>query len=419
MVAKIKTPTSIVRALNYNEQKVQKGVAECMYAGNFLREVNDLNFYQKQERFNKLISLNEAKTNSLHISLNFDPSDKLNKDKLVEIAVQYMERIGFAEQPFLVYQHHDAGHPHLHIVTTTIRNDGSRVDTFNIGRNQSEKARKEIEVEFNLVIASGTTKHLQQVKPLEVQKVYYGKSETKRAVTNILDAVLNSYKYTSIAELNAVLKQYNVVADRGKEASTIFKKGGIVYRILDEKGNKVGVPIKASSIYSHPTLRSLEEKFQVNEIKRKGDLKRVKTSIDWVLAKRSPTLNDFIKSLEKEKIATVVRQNEAGLVYGLTYIDYQTKAVFNGSDIGKEYSAKGIMNRCTMSQSFETVIKEIYSLKSDPDTADKDVSPILPFVNGASKVLETLFKPSTQNDQVPIELNQSEKPKKKKHRPHF
>src|SRR4051812_8629604 len=114
MVAKIKTPTSIIRALNYNEHKVQKEVAECIFAGNFLREASEMNFYQKLDAFEKLIAMNErAKTNSLHISLNFDPSDKVDREKLAEIASSYMARIGFADQPYLVYQHHDAGHPHI------------------------------------------------------------------------------------------------------------------------------------------------------------------------------------------------------------------------------------------------------------------------------------------------------------------
>ena len=56
-----------------------------------------------------------------------------------------MEKIGFGEQPYLTYQHFDAGHPHIHIVSVKVRADGSRIDTQNIGRNQSEKARKEIE----------------------------------------------------------------------------------------------------------------------------------------------------------------------------------------------------------------------------------------------------------------------------------
>ena len=419
MVAKINTPTGIVRALNYNELKVQKGAAECIYAGNFLRDAQELNFYQKLERFDKLISLNEkAKTNSLHISLNFDPADKIDKDKLVEIASLYMEKIGFGQQPYLVYQHTDAGHPHIHIVTTSIQNDGKRIDTFNIGRNQSEKARKEIELTFNLAIASGKNKvQYPEIKPADVQKAIYGKSETKRAITNVLDAVINTYKYTSIAELNAVLKQYNVIADRGKEDSTIFKKNGIVYRILDANGNKVGVPIKASSIYSKPTLFNLEAKFEANELKRKPDLKRIKTVIDWTLVRPPKSLADFIKALQHEKIATVVRQSNKGMVYGLTYIDYQTKAVFNGSDVGKEYSAKAILKRMGIQQTTISDIKEnilqLPVLKSERELSASDDhhdNLLIP--------LEILFNPSCKNNQMPNELNHVQKQKKKKPNTH-
>ena len=65
-----------------------------------------------------------------------------------------MDKISFGEQPFLVYNHTDAGHPHIHIATINIKPDGNRIDIHNIGRNQSEQARKEIEIEFNLIKAS-------------------------------------------------------------------------------------------------------------------------------------------------------------------------------------------------------------------------------------------------------------------------
>jgi hypothetical protein len=58
MVAKVTVPGSIKRALNYNEQKMQKGKAECLYAHNYLKEAKYLNFYEKLERFEKQISLN-------------------------------------------------------------------------------------------------------------------------------------------------------------------------------------------------------------------------------------------------------------------------------------------------------------------------------------------------------------------------
>ncbi|MFW1442921.1 relaxase/mobilization nuclease domain-containing protein, partial [Vibrio parahaemolyticus] len=117
-------------------------------------DTNELSFTQKAKGFERLNERNErAKTKTLHISLNFDPSEKLSETKLKNIAATYINEIGFEDQPYLVYQHHDAGHPHIHIITTAIREDGTRINTHNIGRNQSEKARKKIEAEFNLIKA--------------------------------------------------------------------------------------------------------------------------------------------------------------------------------------------------------------------------------------------------------------------------
>src|SRR6476660_318680 len=268
MVAKITVPNSIKRALNYNEQKMKEGVAECIYAHNFLKEAEQLNFYEKLNRFDGLIALNKrASTNTVHISLNFGLNEKIEKEKLAEIASVYMEKIGFADQPYLVYQHLDAGHPHIHIVSTNIQKDGRRISLHNLGRNESTKARKEIEIAYKLVKAEDQKKQQSdEIKPVNAQRVNYGKSPTKRGIVNVLDAVIPKYKYASLAELNAVLKLYNLIADRGKEEGIIFKKRGLVYRILDEKGNKIGVPVKASSIYNNPTLSYLEIKFKENEV---------------------------------------------------------------------------------------------------------------------------------------------------------
>jgi hypothetical protein len=348
MVVKITSPHSLQRALNYNEKKVQKGQAECINAGNYLLDPEQMKFHQKMERMQDLISLNERtkKTNTLHISLNFDPSEKHSKEILSSIARTYMEKIGFGNQPYLVYQHNDAGHPHIHIVTTTIQPDGKRIDTYNIGRNQSEKARKEIERDFKLVKAQGKkSQSISEITPVNVRKVQYGKGETKRSITNVLDAVINQYKYTSFAELNAILKQYNVIADRGAENGRIYKANGLLYKLLDSSGNKIGVPIKASSIYSQPTLKNLEKKFTENEMNRQPDKQKLKTAVDWVLSKSPASLKDFTEALLKEKIQTVLRQNKDGLVYGITFIDYRTKSVFNGSDLGKQYSIAGIQEK--------------------------------------------------------------------------
>jgi len=347
MVAKITIPKSIEAVLNYNEKKVQKGAAECLHAANYLSEAKSMNFYQKLNGFEMLNNLNSrATTKTIHVSLNFDPSEKLSNDKLVEVANVYMEKIGFGQQPFLVYKHEDAGHPHIHIVSTTIKADGSRINTHNIGRNQSEKARKEIELQYGLIKAERQQQLMKlSIKPVDVQKAVYGKSETKRSISNVVGTVFSQYKFTSLPEFNAALKQFNVVADRGKEEGRIYKNRGLVYRILDSDGNKVGVPIKASSIGCKPILDNLEKKFTSNEVAKESLKQRTKNTIDECLQLSFGSIKNLVMILKQKNIYTLLRQNAEGRLYGITFVDNQNKVVFNGSDLGKGYSVAALQTR--------------------------------------------------------------------------
>ena len=96
MVARINTGKNISKVLNYNEHKVSQKEAEILWAENFLKDAKNLSFSDKIRWFEKFTSLNErAVTNTLHVSLNFDSAEKLDNDKLVDIAKIYMEKIGF------------------------------------------------------------------------------------------------------------------------------------------------------------------------------------------------------------------------------------------------------------------------------------------------------------------------------------
>lgn len=353
MVAVIKTGHSLRRILNYNENKVTEGKAKCIGQGNYPIEADQMNFTMRYNRLVRQAELNPNVTrNSVHISLNFDISEKdIEKEKLMGIAAEYMERIGFGKQPYLVYQHHDAGHPHIHIVSVKIRADGRRIDMQNIGKNQSETARKLIEKKYGLVQATRDNTALQKTAGTALSKVIYGKNDTRRAIANIVDAVVPSYKYTSLHELNAVLSQYNIMADRGSEKSRVYKNMGLMYRILDEKGNKAGVPVKASALYSKPTLAFLEKQFPLNEAARLKFKGHIKNAIDSKISgDKRIDFTELCKALEREGIQTVLRQNDTGRLYGITYVDHTTKCVFNGSALGKLYSARGIQERCTFTK---------------------------------------------------------------------
>lgn len=420
MVAKITTPKSIEAALNYNEKKVQKGNAVCLYAANYLKEAKEMNFYQKLSGFERLNSLNErATTKTLHVSLNFDPSEKLAESKLLQIASDYMQKIGFGEQPYLVYKHEDAGHPHIHIVSTTIKQDGSRINTHNIGRNQSEKARKEIEKTYGLVKAERQQQLMKPgIKPVDVEKAIYGKSETKRSISNVVAAVFCQYKFTSLPEFNAALKQSNVIADRGKEEGRIYKNRGLVYRILDASGNKVGVPIKASSIPFKPILTNLEKKFADNETAKESLKPFVKTKLDECLSQSPSSMKELMEHLKQKSIYTLLRQNTEGRLYGITFVDNQNKVVFNGSDLGKGYSAAALQSRLAKGTekslnndekkggSFGGFIqKEIGQKKQQEKT--------IPITTKTESSLDVLLSTKEQYDNIPNSLLKKKRKKKK------
>jgi hypothetical protein len=348
MVAKISTGKSIRGMLHYNENKIAGGEAALIMANGFAGEIDQMNFNQKLNRFAHLQELKpDVKTNAVHISLNFHSSEKLKDELLQEIAGQYMERIGFGDQPFLVYRHDDASHLHLHIVMTNITAKGERIDLHDIGKKLSEPARKSIENEFNLVKAESKLFKVQSgIKPADIQQAKYGRLPTKRAISNVITAVATDYKFSSLAELNAVLKGLNVVALRGKEHTAMFEMKGLMYSLLDEKGVPVGVPIKASSFYAKPTLRNLEKRFEQNALKREPFKERVRNRIDKVLSAYSNiTRLRFEQELKSQGVDVLFRQNESGQVYGITFVDHNSKSVFNGSDLGEKYSAKAITDQ--------------------------------------------------------------------------
>jgi hypothetical protein len=333
--------------LNYNENKVKEGIAKCIDGNAFGCPVDQLRFKEKLNGFEAFTKQNRrASAKAVHISLNFHPSDKLDETILRSITEDYMERIGFGNQPYLVYQHYDAGHPHVHIVTTNIQKDGNRMVLFRIGKYESERARQHIETTFGLVKAAGRKEEVQDFN--ESRKMTYGKSETKRSIGNIVRSVIRSYRYTSLPEFNAILRQFNIVADRGTEHSRMFSKGGLLYRALNENGEKIGVPIKASTISGKPTLAFLEEQFKLNDVLRRPHRERLVGIIDNAFGTRKEmTKASFIKTLSQQGVFVLFRQNEEGRIYGITFVDNKTKVVFNGSDLRKAYGAKAITERLT------------------------------------------------------------------------
>ena len=416
MVAVINTGHSIRSIFHYNENKVSLGKAECIGERNYPIDLADLTLDSKLKTLLKQLELNKNVTrNSVHISLNFDQSEKeFTNEKLMGIAKVYMEKIGFGSQPYLLYRHYDAGHPHIHIVSIKVKADGKRIDMQNIGKIQSENARREIEKDFNLVRAeskkiSSDLGHI----PSAIQKIQYGDSDSKKAISGVLNYIIPNYKFTTIGELNAVLNLYNLSAERGLEGSKLYKYKGLVYQILDQQKKPIGVPIKASSFYLKPTLKNLELRFEANKKFRIPHMKRIRNCIDFAFLKNDKmSLEKLDKILSAEGIAMIMRKNPEGLLYGITYIDHTSKCIFNGSTLGSSYAAKVIQEKCGGSL-IESQIKEFKNVQNKEFNSSKNTGSFIS-AEQVQKIIDSIIGPEYNGEYIPKELKTGRRKRKRK-----
>jgi Relaxase/Mobilisation nuclease domain len=365
MFADLKFPRNFRTPLQYNEEKVSKGKAVLIGAENFLKDHDQLSMQDKIERFHQRSSLNETWTdNATHISLNFGKTEELSDQKLLIIATRYMNAMGFDNQPYLTYRHHDAGHTHLHVVATDIRSDGSKINLGPLGLQRSNQLCTEFEREFYLQENRKAAREEQaQFSVLHAHKVVYGEPGLKRAVSDVLNAVVDHYAYTSLEELNAILREYNVRANPGGEDSRLREVRGLLYHALDDNGKKIGKPLKASAFLLKPTLDRLEEKFSLNQSLREPFKDRLHTAIEWSFAGEAPDWTRFRERMEREGISIVLSRSERDSPEELYFVDHTDKYVFSAEGLGLPYGLEALRERCSLGDNRAEEETQIQSLK--------------------------------------------------------
>jgi len=285
--------------------------------------------------------------NSVHLSLNFGATEELTNEKMVALADRFMEAIGFGDQPYLIYRHHDAGHTHLHIVTVDIDAMGEKIHIRPFNLVEAHRICRNLENEFFLQPCIRTGQDRQdEFSVLHAQKVVYGEPSLKRAVSDVLNAVVDHYQYTDMDEFNAILREYNVLANPGSENSRLHKMGGLYYHVLSENGEIIGSPIKASAFLLKPTLSRLEERFSLNQSLRETSRERLHTVLDWSFAGQTPDWEGWRNGLEREGISVVISKSRADSAEHLYFIDHRTKSAFSGESLGDHYTLNAIREHC-------------------------------------------------------------------------
>ena len=336
MIAKISATENLGGALGYNFKKVEKEEASILLAQGLYQ--NKEGTYTMAEVFPDMQALIPEKCRTkkmvFHCSLNPHPDEKLSDEILTQIAKEYMEALGYGNQPYIVFKHNDITREHIHIVSLRVDSKGRKIsDKFE--KRRSKKITEALERKFGLIPSSKVT----EKAVVETPKVDIGKGNIKEQVANVIRMVLKHYHFCSLGELNAILSAYNLTVEEVKTEFRGKKYDGLVYVPTDEKGNKAGTPIHASDIGRGVGYTAVQNRMQKSKQNVKPLLPSVRNKVLKTMRTSPKTEEELRQRLEEQSLRVVIRRNGSRRIYGITFIDDEQGVALNGSRLGKGYAA--------------------------------------------------------------------------------
>jgi Relaxase/Mobilisation nuclease domain len=321
MIAKIMQSSNSFQAVYYNEQKVVEQKAELLTAVNFEESLTAVDFWQKGDYikyFNDITQQNSrVKRKQFHAVISTKGKEH-TADELKIIAEEYVKRMGYGDNPYLLYFHQDTNNNHVHIVSTRVNTEGVKVkDSFE---------KKE------------SLRHIGQIMQAFNRKELGSK--------NIVDGIMQ-YNFTTEAQLKLLIEQrgYTVKVDEKRDL------------ILLENNRNVAT-IQRSDI-------ALKLKIKPDDA-RKKQLKAI-----LLKYKDKPNLEKFLK--DKFGVDLIFHRGEGKETpYGYTLIDNASKQVFKGSEILKlSEFYKGVKNDDNLGQQNPHHVETLVGMQEQGSNKEK------------------------------------------------
>ncbi len=323
MIQKISSGKSFYGLIEYNESKVRVGEAELLEL-HYIPEGSTL-----QETLEFVAGQNPAcKKNTFHVSLSFPPDEHPSDEIMLDIAHDFMEGMGYGEQPYGIYRHHDTDNDHIHIVSTRIDWQGKRIDDA-YEKIKSNRLAAELEKKYGLKqVNHGEKNKIQPTVIYEKTKIdtTIDKDNPKKHITNVIGTILAENNVTDMQNYTRLLSKYNV-GIRQTELE------GINYFLIDDKGNQTTPNIPASNISFKPTYKRLQQIFKKGTDKKIEIQKRLRPKFRWINDYEALSKESFEKFLIKNNLQIDYVSN-AGGIYGVNFYDTKNKIFIKGSEIG-------------------------------------------------------------------------------------
>lgn len=413
MVADIHKGSNLYGALAYNQDKIDNGKGQILEINRVFVPFDGQFRVSDCVRDFEQAMPSQIKTGKpvIHISLNPHPDDRLTDTQLVDISREYLEKLGFGRQPYMIFKHEDIDRQHVHIISTRVRGDGSIISDSK-DYERSRKITDALEKKYGLHPKGESQKEAWQLSPVDVQA-----GNLKRQVANVIKPLSEMYRFQSLTEYRALLSLYNIGIEKVEGSNNGNKYTGLVYSALDADGNRAGKPLKSSLFGKSQGVELLEQK-----MKRSGEAIKSERMADKTKAiiaealKTSRTESDLRTALRGKGIDMVLRRNDTGRIYGATFIDHNTRTVLNGSRMGKEFSANALNERFADNSPREDLHTPVPQTTNNlrnvpaPDDKAKTPTPDLPAATEAAGNLFSFLTPEEgQNDNQPVPKRRKKK----------
>lgn len=359
MVAKITIGSSLFGAIKYNADKVNEGKGQLLDTNKIFNDgTGKVDIVQAMHGFERHMPM-QMRTEKpvIHISLNPHPDDRLTDKELTEMAHEYMQRMGYGDQPYIIVKHEDIDRHHLHIVSVRVDEQGKRINS-DFTHKRSLAIVQDFERRYGL--HQGNKRENKQQNPLHPVNPDTG--DIKKQVGNTVKAVFRDYQFQTIGELRALLSLYNLTVDEVRGNAKGEDYNGLIYSVIDANGNKVGNPFKSSLFGKSVGYEALQHKaaFSKKIIKEKNLTEPTKKALEYAL-RRTYDKDELVQILKEKRIDCVFRYTDEGRLYGATFVDHRTRCVLNGSRMGKDFSANALERH------FNTPIEEQVPFKGHDD----------------------------------------------------
>ena len=408
MIAKIAKGTDFYGALCYNYDKVARGEAEVV-GGQGLppRAEGGYAFHACLRRLEDLAAAGpRVRTPVLHCSLNPHPDDALTDAQMRDIAADYMRRMGYGDQPYLLFRHNDTRRTHYHIVSLRVDTQGRKIDDGN-DLYRSRRVTDELERAYGL--------HPKRA-PGEAQGARRAAGEGERAghaahIRARVGEALGAYACQSLGELNAILEPMGIRARETRRQKGGRALRGVAYTRIDARGRPTTPPIFPGALGRGFGHAALQRHFAQSRGRIEAHAPRLQDAIARAMAAAPGGLAAYREALRAEGLELVARVNAQGRVYGATYIDRAHGIAVNGSRLGRPFAAAAL--RARLGDSGDAAPRAGIAARPEGTDALKTAAP------GADSLqwrLDSAFASTPRDQRNPEEIDQTPRQKPRRRR---